>query len=1540
MAKLLKILGNFTLIVVEILTILIIVFAFAIRTSDFQTFLAQQGAVYMSKKLETKVSIGKVDITFLDRVYFDQLYIEDQEKDTLAYIDEFYTNFDLTGAMALNFNLDEVGVKDAKFALKKYKGQEDFNHQFILDYFASDTTPSGDTVFKVDIAKIEVENVNFSMEDFNDTINDFGVDFNHLNAENIFLEAENVEITPNEYKAKINHLALKEQSGFKIKRLKSEVVFGNEGLNLRNTNIRTTNSKIVADSFLLKTSDLNDFSHFTEKVQLISAFDTSDVSLLDVSYFAPQLQGMTDVVRLKGRTKEPVNNLQIEDLFLFYGKATMLKGNFSLPDFTNFSKANIDQQIDYISLNVHDLEQLELPNSASISAIEWPESLVQLYTVSAENLNLHGSSTDLHIRIDELNTNLGDIVFNNEFRVESDTNFNTSLITPLNTSDHQIEIKDFNINRLLNSSDYGKVNGFIGLDNAKLQNGNFYVNNVFGVLRNFTLYNYAYDYLILDDFSYEMKESAYNVQNNVAGNFYVRDDYLDLSFNGKASLGNTLDIEADIALECAYLNKLNPSLTDRGELNTQVYVDVTGKDFNDFVGEVVIDSIYYEEGGEDFHTTDFKGFIKRSQVRDSISIQSKVIDVQLHGKVDYENVVENIEYQLAEIIPTLNPNKEKEILDQLTNFKYNIQFKGVNDILNVFYPSLQIAKNARIDGYYVGVKNNLGLNLNADYLSLDSIKVINIMALQEISNQELLALIDVDSVTMNDTLAFQNIHFTGLAANGTIDSQLLFDDPSNSRSSIEFLTFLKDESGVDIKLMPSYININENRWDLVKKAEIMYSDSCLVVDGLKLEHEEQYLSANGQLSNSIYDKLYIDVMDLDLKEFSRFLGPDMELSGIANVAGYITTPLTDLQFFGEAIVEELYVNETGVGNISFGADYQSEKGKVEMFGDIFSLKKQTFAFEGDYLINKDEDLGHLDFDLNFKSTDISVVKEFLDPDVIRDLQGKLVGELKLTGTFQEPNLLGKIDFDEGKVNIALLGSDMFFNGEIESTKDGFFIDVMPIKDVEGNTGFITGSLFHDNFSNFIFEIIVNMKEHPTKRMPNDPSRALPVNRFKVMNTKYEIDSYYYGDAYVTGIANISGTLDDLSIIVNAKTESGTRFVLPMYGPTTIEDDGFITFKDAEKLEEVEKKVDLTGVELQLNFEVTEDALAKLIFDEKIGDEISARGTGNLSLSVNQFNELTMDGTYTVASGVYNFAMGPYKQNFNIQSGSTVQWAGDPLEALLDIDAFYKTTANLSVVMPNNVIDDQSSNNEEILSYLMIDGNMMNPEISFDIEAPKASESGKAVISRIKSDQDELNKQFFSILISKSFMPLATVSGGNGGAIWDLASTQINSLLNNISEEYQMNVNLENDEYSGQFSGEFGVSKGFLDDRLLVSGSFGVGTQQAEATANTELTNQNTLIGDVKVEYLLNEQGTFRMNVFNESNNYTVLQNEAKGQFTQGVGVSYKEDFHTLEDFKLFQFFANIFRKRENWVDLQESKDKRVPIPEKYLEEKGTKNEEE
>ena len=66
-----------------------------------------------------------------------------------------------------------------------------------------------------------------------------------------------------------------------------------------------------------------------------------------------------------------------------------------------------------------------------------------------------------------------------------------------------------------------------------------------------------------------------------------------------------------------------------------------------------------------------------------------------------------------------------------------------------------------------------------------------------------------------------------------------------------------------------------------------------------------------------------------------------------------------------------------------------------------------------------------------------------------------------------------------------------------------------------------------------------------------------------------------------------------------------------------------------------------------------------------------------------------------------------------------------------------------------------------------------------------------------------------------------------------------------------------------------------------------------------------------MEYKLNEAGTFRVNVFNESNDYSIIQDKNLGLFTQGAGLHYQESFDNFGNFKLAQYFLDIFRKKAN-----------------------------
>src|SRR5690606_17693095 len=55
-------------------------------------------------------------------------------------------------------------------------------------------------------------------------------------------------------------------------------------------------------------------------------------------------------------------------------------------------------------------------------------------------------------------------------------------------------------------------------------------------------------------------------------------------------------------------------------------------------------------------------------------------------------------------------------------------------------------------------------------------------------------------------------------------------------------------------------------------------------------------------------------------------------------------------------------------------------------------------------------------------------------------------------------------------------------------------------------------------------------------------------------------------------------------------------------------------------------------------------------------------------------EITLNGNYTVETGNYSFSFGPVKRLFEFRQGSTITWAGDPMDARMDITAVYNIKA--------------------------------------------------------------------------------------------------------------------------------------------------------------------------------------------------------------------------------------------------------------------------
>jgi hypothetical protein len=610
------------------------------------------------------------------------------------------------------------------------------------------------------------------------------------------------------------------------------------------------------------------------------------------------------------------------------------------------------------------------------------------------------------------------------------------------------------------------------------------------------------------------------------------------------------------------------------------------------------------------------------------------------------------------------------------------------------------------------------------------------------------------------------------------------------------------------------------------------------------------------------------------------------------------------------------------------SDWNQKRESVILNGDLEYKNQRTFDFSGMYDISAD----NLDLFLNFENTDIAFTNAFMDPSVVRNISGSLNGEISVKGKPSAPKLNGKLKLNQGTALVELMGVKYTIDGNIIIEEDAFLINPIPVRDEDGNTAALVGTINHDNFEKWNFDLQFNFEDDLFKR-PLSNGKAVPLEQFKVLKTKYKDGEIYYGNAYARGYANIEGTEKSLSITVEAETRPNTQIYFPMYGVSDLnESEDFITIINKSIKDKVKKdKIDLSGIDLDMKFKVNQNARMNLIFNDVTNDEITATGKGEINLKLDQLDNVFLEGTYTISEGSkYNFTMAGIQQPFEIEKGSTIKWSGSPYNADININT-YVNLKKVSILELSPELMDNTLLNQEVNCYLKLDESLLKPHISFDIRAPRAPETGKALIRRVTADNDELNRQFFSLLIARKFQPLKGSISASSSAAIDLVESQINAALNKMTDNYKLNVDYGEEKTMGEKSFEVGFKKGILNNRLIISSSIGVESKNLSSeSASSEGSSSNgngaskssSLIGDVNIEYIINEKGTFRANIFNKSNTNSI--NEQAGPFTQGAGVSYLEEFNNWNDFELVQYGLDVFRKEDKKKYRKKKKKTKIP----------------
>lgn len=1472
--------------------LLFIFVVFAIRTSWFQTWAAQQVASYLSSEWGTDVTIEKVDFVFFDRLDIEGIYVADKRNDTLLYSGLIHADIGDWSLSKSFVTIERAELNDATCHIKMYKGDSTLNFQHIVDYFASDepedTTKSN---FKLNINTIALNDIAFNYEDENAEPLENGLDFSNMQFSSLSGELSEFGLIGDSILVNLDHMKVNEQSGFMLHELSTKILFCPEMIGLAKLKLSFNNSLLLADYFqLLTPKGGEEFANFVQEVQFNAHLHDSKISLADVAYFVPDIWGMDDDINIKNlKLKGPVYGMKLKEVEIRLLDTTLITGNFQIPDLSDMNSAIFSERIDTFRTSVSDVEKLKLTPflEKGMDYFEVPSNYQSAKVVTLTNGHFDGGIESFVVDGD-LTTGLGNVYSQHgiQFQKEEDGLYH------YDGPDGQTKAKDV----IVDNVDLGAISGnsLLGVIDGSL--------NIAGKGFNEKDLNVDFDGHLnsigLNDYNYtDIDVRKGNFAKNVfTGIIDVKDDNLALLYDGKVDLNGSMYFDFYVRIDSAHLDELNLLTEGREDLfKSKVHVQIRGTNPNELSGNVTVTELHYKDSVIDFEMDTLSLVIKRSIKTDTVHLYSPYLTLDLSGKFDLTDIYPVLQTQLSYVVDNLVPPKE---ISNTKNefFDLDITLKDINPLLPFFDEQIYVAENSRIQAYYNLKQKRFALDVNVGTLLYHGMALNEIKLENRFDSTKAGIYYQVQHGKINDSIQVRNIYIDSYVKNNSFLTNLGWDGYNGTMPALfAFKTVVDEQKNVMTDFEPSFFHLKNDKWEINQNSMILWNPDLIQLSKFKLNNDDHVVSFDGKISKNPNDWLYFYVEDFDLSDLNGMLGGEMTLGGILNIDGGVADVYDNIRFQSIADLSDFVLNGEEVGDVMIGSQWDRTTNSISILGNLKRDRSETFRFEGNYWFEKEKD--NIKLELTFDQTDISFLNAFDDPDLYTNIEGILDGQLMVTGELTNPVVKGGLDIVMAGVTVPMFNVGFGFSGGIKIDDGEIIVNRMDLFDEEGNRAYANMQIYHDDWSGFNYDVTLDME---------DPRLS---EKFLVMNTVYTEGSYYYGKAYISGIVNIFGFEDLVQISVDATTKKGTDLVLPLYGASDLEETSFIKFTEPNDTNKtpLQEKIERMGMTLDMKFHVTKDAKVTIVFEPVYEDQIVARGVGDIEIAMDDYGEMTMFGKYQITDGVYNMRMKTIvREDFIIDPESTIRWTRSPYDADIDITAMFYRNLSLTDIMPPGSTD-RGTKKDVVIGYLFMSKTLLKPELAFYIAAPSSDQEGKDAVQALTVEKDALTKQFFAILVLQRFIPVYGTGEGGGGGI-GLLEDQLNAALDAISGNFSIGLG---DQKVITFEKQ-------LSEKVTVSVTGGV--------VNTDDESASSIVGDVRVEYRLNEDGSFTLNFFNESNTGSDADN---GPFTQGVSMHYQETFDDVEDFKLLQGFLNIFRSDSNDVEYRPANKpnpRRTPIP--------------
>lgn len=735
-------------------------------------------------------------------------------------------------------------------------------------------------------------------------------------------------------------------------------------------------------------------------------------------------------------------------------------------------------------------------------------------------------------------------------------------------------------------------------------------------------------------------------------------------------------------------------------------------------------------------------------------------------------------------------------------------------------------------------------------------------------------------------------------------------------------TIQKTKDSVYYSIVPDTLILNRKKWQIPANNQIALSKSSITFNNFSLNNQDQKVTFGNNMTKIKKDHLGVEFEGFRLDNIVSILNPDKPLAkGILNGKFIVVEPYGKMAFLAGLDITDLNVLETPLGNLSLkAAALSDEKYKLNL-----ELKDGGIDLDvkGNYIASETNAQLNLQLDLN--KLELTTLEK-LSGDVLKNSKGYLAGNLEIEGTTAKPQFNGEINFHETDFTLKMLDTPFKIDNEkIVLNNNGIYFNTFTIKDANNNNFVLDGNIATTDPLNPVFDLTLNAKD------------------FQLLNASKEDNDLFYGKANINVSASLKGNMDIPEVNAKISANEGTDiyYVVPEETLDIEERDGVVVFVNRENPDAILTRQDkktsaiLKGFRLETLISLNKNAVFNVILDEQTGDNLRIAGKGDLTFSIAENGLTTLTGRYEVTDGHYEMNLyNLVKRKFTLAPESTVTWSGDPMDASLDVKAIYELKTSASSLMSavaageSSAVKNTFRQRSSFLVYLNVDGELMRPKLTFGLDMPEDERgiSGGAVYSRIQQlnqEEDELNKQVFSLLVLGRFFPDTGSSGSDGGTA-TIARNNLNQALsdqlNMFSDKllgksgFQLNFDVDSyTDYQGANAQErtdvdISAQKKLFNDRVIVN----VGSE-LNVQGDARPGENNQVIGNVSIEYLLTEDGRFSLKGFRKNSYENIIDGQL---IVSGISLIFTKEFNKFSDL----WKANL--KEEEEMDLENPDNKK------------------